>query len=120
MFGELITLPLRAPGVAVRLWWRAAGRAMSLSLSAAGYLAERVSPGDSPPRETESRSHATARGASPVPSSSPNSSTSSKTSRKQPPPVEPQTVPRATEPQPVAPAEEPAHLSEEPTLVEEF
>ena len=99
MVGELITLPLRATEVATRLWWRAAGQAMRLSSSAAGFVIERVSP---------------------VPTPSPAAPEPSAVSAQQPSPVEPLDVPRVTEPQPVPPIEEPTHVSEEPTLVEEL
>lgn len=121
MVGELITLPLRVTGAAARLSWRAAGQALSLSWSAAGYVVERVSPGGSPDdaswAEPATRPSSTERAAGASPPASPGSQpTSAAPSR----PVEPQTAPRATEPPPVPPVEEPIHVSEEPTLVEEF
>ena len=120
MFGELITLPLRATGLAVRFYWRATEQALSLASEAAGYVIERVSPG---PRERPSGSETAAPGAPPVhpaPASTPASANSQTTSPDPSPPAQPLIVPRATEPQPVAPAEEPTHVSEEPVLVEEF
>lgn len=104
MVGELITLPLRLTGSAVRLWWRAADQALGLASDAAGHLIERVSPPASPAREagpsTAARSAPQVR---PVPARSPTAS-----------------LPAASEPRLVSPVEEPMHVSEEPELVQEL
>lgn len=120
MFGELITLPLRITGRAVRFYWRATEQALSLASEATGYVIERVSPG---PRERTDDSVTAAPEAPPAerkPATTPASPKSPLTSTESTPPVPPLRVPRATEPQPVAPAEEPTHVSEEPVLVEEL
>ena len=119
MVGELITLPLRITGQAVRLYWRATEQALSLASDAAGYVIERVSPG---PRQRPPDSGTAAPEASPVrpaPAATPAPARSESPSPAPVPPAQPQIVPRVTEPQPVAPAEEPAHVSEEPVLVDE-
>lgn len=120
MFGELITLPLRVTGTAVRIYWRATEQALSLASNAAGYVIERVSPG---PHERPAGSANAAPGAPPedrAPTQTPASPMSPATSRESAPPAQPLIVPRATEPQPAPPAEEPTHVSEEPELVQAF
>jgi hypothetical protein len=120
MVGELITLPLRVTGLAVRLSWRATEQALSLASDAAGYVIDRVSPG---PRERVSGFETAAPAAPPVdpaPAPTPAPARSQSTSTEHAQPAQPLIVPRVTEPQPVAPAEEPAHVSEEPELVEEL
>lgn len=107
MVGELITLPLRLTGAAVRLWWRAADQAVGLASGAAGQLIERVSPP-----------------ASPAPDAGPG------TAARSAPPTPPAPAPSVPEPQPgtpvegqprlETPAQAPRHVSEEPELVEEF
>jgi hypothetical protein len=119
MFGELITLPLRVAGRAVRAYWRATEQALSLASDAAGYVIERVSPG---PHERPSGSE-TATPATPPVHRAPAPAAAAKsqaTSTESTPPAQPPIVPRMPEPQPVTPAEEPTHVSEEPELVEEF
>ena len=108
MVGELITLPLRLTGAAVRLWWRAADQAVGLASGAAGQLIERVSPPASPARRRRPRnsgaqcaSDPTGTGAPSVPEPQPGT------------PVEGQ-------PRLETPAQAPRHVSEEPELVEEF
>lgn len=118
MVGELITLPLRAPALAARLWWRSTERALSLSLSVAGYVVERVARDQSSDRQADLRTDWP-----PVPSEPPVPAPSPARQKSRPgvtetfPPAQPAGQ-RVTEPQPVAPAEEPAHVSEEPELVE--
>jgi hypothetical protein len=120
MFGELITLPLRVTGLAVRLYWRAAEQALSLAADATGHVIERVSPG---PHERPSGHRTAAPEAPPVhraPAPPPASARPQATSTETTPPAQPRIVPRVTEPQPEVPAEEPTHVSEEPELVEEL
>ena len=107
MVGELITLPLRATGAAVRLCWRVADDALSLASGAAGFVIDRVSPVDSRvPESAQSAPHAVA---SEMPSMRPVPSPSPLRPAR---PAEPaQEAPRASE--------QPMHVSEEPTLVEE-
>src|SRR5579884_457940 len=114
MVGELITLPLRVTGRAVRLWWRAADQTLSLATGAVGYLVERVSPADSPSQVTGASTPApeapTVRPA-PTPAVTPVSA--------EPPAARAVTPPRRAEPRLAIPAQEPTHVSEEPELVEE-
>jgi len=104
MVGELITLPLRATGAAMRLWWRAADEALSLASGAAGFLIDRVSP-------VESR----------VPESAPRAEAAEAPSMRPVPVPAPLRAARSAEPAqtPTPAPEQPTHVSEEPTLVEE-
>jgi hypothetical protein len=115
MVGELITLPLRVTGVAVRFWWRAADRTLSLASGAVGQVIDRVSPADSPtpdrPPSTEAPSAPPVRPAPPQRQTPPTSVAS---------PERPRVHRPTTEPGSARPVDEPAHVSEEPTLVEAF
>ena len=113
MVGELITLPLRATGAAMRLWWRAADEALSLASGAAGFLIDRVSPVESrvPESPVESR----------VPESAPRPEAAEAPSMRPVPVPAPLRAARSAEPAqtPTPAPEQPTHVSEEPTLVEE-
>jgi hypothetical protein len=113
MVGELITLPLRVTGAAVRLWWRAADEALSVASGAAGFLIDRVSPVESRVPESTPRPEATeAPSMRPVPAPAP---------LRAPRPAEPPKETRPAEPTEEAPRapEQPMHVSAEPTLVAE-
>jgi hypothetical protein len=104
MAGELITLPLRLTGRAARLWWRTAEEAVSLSRGAAGYVIERVRPTGPP-----------------SPPVAPAASAAPEPVAPQPAEPGPLTQPGATtRPRPAVAVQEPAHVSEEPELVEEL
>jgi hypothetical protein len=114
MVGELITLPLRVTGRAVRLWWRAADQTLSLATGAVGYVIERVSLADSPSRETGS--------GTPAPEAStvhPGRTPAVTPVSAEPPAARAVTPPGRAAPRLAIPAEEPTHVSEEPELVEE-
>jgi hypothetical protein len=120
MVGELITLPLRVTGLAVRAYWRATEQALSLAADAAGYVIDRVSPG---PRERTPDSETETPAAPPVqpaPAPTPADARSQAITTEPVPPAQPLRRPRATETRPVEPAEEPTHVSEEPELVDEL
>ena len=117
MIGELITLPLRLTGLAARFWWRTAEQAVNAASGVAGYAAGRLSPQPPPPRgsgrvaqtpedvdtaqtpEDEDTAHED-RSVQPLPAQPPRS--------------------RSTEPERTPLTEEPAHVSEEPELVEQL
>lgn len=120
MIGELITLPLRATGLAARLWWRSAERTLNLASDVVGYVAARAAGGSYDERSVDLPADApSASSASPVPAPSP-SHAALRANVTEPLPPQPTTRRRVEEPQPVPPAEEPTHVSEEPELVAEF
>jgi hypothetical protein len=114
MVGELITLPLRLTGAAVRLWWRAADQAIGLTSGLAGQVIERVSPPASPAHEAGSSSAVHEAGSSSVtrPSTAAPSAPAARPAPTQPP-AEPKPRMRSV-------IEQPRHVSEEPELVEEL
>jgi hypothetical protein len=120
MVGDLITLPLRATGLAARVWWRSAERTLNLASDVVGYVAGRAagSPSDDQPVDLRADGPST-RSVSPASAPSPDHSPSRENVTERMPPAH-QTGPRTAEAQPVPPAEQPAHVSEEPELVEEF
>jgi hypothetical protein len=119
MVGELISLPLRATGLAARLWWRSAERTLGLASDAASYVAGLVAPSQSSDHLAPPRADAPTPSEQPVPASSPVASASPTSATDPLPPAEPVGL-RVKEPQPVSPAEEPTHVSREAELVEEF
>ena len=127
MIGELITLPLRLTGLAARFWWRTAEQAVNAASGVAGYAAGRLSPQPPPPRgsgraaqtpedvdtaqtpEDEDTAHEV-RSVQPLPAQPPRSRS-----------TEPERTPLTpTEPERTPLTEEPAHVSEEPELVEQL
>jgi hypothetical protein len=115
MVGKLIALPLRVTATAVRVWWRAADQALSLASAAAGQVIDRVSPADSPtPERLPSTEAPSAPPVRPAPTQREASSTPAT------PPRQPSVEQPASAPGFPQSADEPAHVSEEPTLVEEI
>jgi hypothetical protein len=109
MVGELITLPLRVTGLAVRFYWRATEQALSLASNAAAQVIERVSPA---PHQRSSGSETVE--ATPVPHR-PEPAPAPASPRWQSQPTEPVPSP----PPSIAPrTKEPIHVSEEPELVD--
>jgi hypothetical protein len=110
MLGELITLPVRIGAGAARLWVRAAAEAVAFAGGAAEKLIDvatsrRSVQGVDPHRLTP-----------PPPPAPPPPRTRVRESRPPPRPVSAQPA----TPTPPATGREPAHVSEEPVLVEEF
>lgn len=108
MVGELVMLPVRVGVRATRLWFRAVEETVSLTGAATGRLIGLVASRGSDGGEREA----------PLPSE-PDSFSAAERARPAAPP-EPMRELRRGPVRPPAPLTEPAHVSEEPVLVEEF
>lgn len=118
MVGELITLPMRIGVRATRLWLRAAEGTLGVAMSVAGRVIgttpesadEGYEPRPAPP-ERNGRGPATPAAGPPA------TGTIEEILARPPRPSQPPTPPA---PEPSRPEPEPVHVSEEPSLVEEF
>ncbi len=127
MVGQLITLPVRIGVRATRLWFRAVEETVSVTVSTTGRVIELVSHRGSNGAATRSAVAPTpAAPARPAPAErQPPAERPARAARPapEPPPVHRvpsrEDLPPSAQPAPPPPPE-PAHVSEEPTLVEEF
>lgn len=122
MVGELIMLPVRVGVRATRLWFRAVEESVSITSSAAGRVIELLASrsSDGAGGEASSRDAGLAVASPPVGEGELRTSPDGRA----PAPARPSRPPRRNlRPAPApaaAPPREPAHVSEEPELVEEF